>query len=172
MKELPQNPRTEFALTCSWDKPETTCYCWKGYFQNDFSPDLRNLFCPETSLQHVLSTWWSHGSQNVSVHMPECNPDLSFAGEKDSFLFSLLCIFLCSPTPSFVYHQPSKLKANCTLFNHCLEKSVSWSLYKWAGTRICFNSFQSLWCCRNFLWFLPSGFFFLVFVGFFFSLCF
>lgn len=70
----------------------------------------------------------------------------SFAGEKDSLLlFSLLCIFLCSLTPSFVCQQPSKLKANCSLFNHCLEKTVSWSLYKWAGTRICFNSFQSLW---------------------------
>lgn len=70
-----KTPEQEFAVTGSWEKPETRCYYWKEYFQNALVPDLRNPFCPETSLQHVSSTWWSHGSQNVSVHMLEYDPE-------------------------------------------------------------------------------------------------
>lgn len=121
------------------DQPLLSSKCFWSWFKKPFPS--RNL--TSACFKHIGKPWKSECF--CSYAWVWCWI-FSFAGEKDSLLlFSLLCIFLCSLTPSFVYQQPSKLKENCSLFNYCLEKTVSWSLYKWAGTRICFNSFQSLW---------------------------
>lgn len=139
--------KTEFALTYGCRKPEASCYNWKGSFQNVFGPDLGNFSTQESHFsmcfKHVVI---GHGSKSISVHMIQCDPESSPLLVK-IFLdnaFTVLHFSILTYT-IICYQQPKKMEKNCSLFNHCLEKTISWSWYKWEAMRICFNSFQSLW---------------------------